>query len=78
MSIVINFDKAKAIGHDIRRNKRAKELKPYDEIIAKQIPGVDAIEAENARKIIREKYAFVQVAIDKSETLDEIKSALNV
>jgi hypothetical protein len=54
--IKINVDKAKAIGHDMRRAARAEEFKPFDEAIAKQIPGAaDGAEAE--RQAIREKYA---------------------
>ena len=78
MSIVINIDKAKAIGHDMRRQKRAEEFAPHDEVIAKQIPGVSATEAEAARQAIRDKYAEVQVAIDAAATPEEIKAALEV
>lgn len=76
MSIIINIDKAKAIGHDIRRTKRAEEFQPYDEVIAKQIPGADAVAAEEARKEIRFKYELIQEAIDLATTPDEIKAAL--
>lgn len=74
--IVINIDKAKAIGHDIRRAKRAEEFAPYDDIIAKRIPGAVEQEAEAARQAIRDKYAEVQVQIDSASTVDEIKAAL--
>lgn len=73
--ITINIDKAKAIGHELRRAARAEEFKPYDEVIAKQIPG-QAEGAEAARQVIREKYAVVQAAIDAASTPDEIKAAL--
>ena len=73
--ITINITKAKAIGHDIRRAARAEEFKPYDEAIAKQIPGaVDG--AETARQVIRDKYAAIQTSIDAAATTDEIKAAL--
>jgi hypothetical protein len=78
MSIIINLDKAKAIGQDIRRAKRAEEFQPYDEMIAKQIPGVDAVAAEEARKEIRFKYELIQEAIDLAATPEEIKAALEV
>ena len=74
--ITINMDKAKAIGHDIRRTQRAEEFKPYDEVIMKQIPGNSAAEAEEARQQIRFKYALIQDVIEAAETPDEIKSAL--
>ena len=74
--ITVNIDKAKAIAHDRRRAARAEEFKPHDEIIAKQIPGVDAAAAEQARKDIRFKYALIQEAIDLAKSPDEIKAAL--
>ena len=52
--------------------------KPYDEVIAKQIPGVDAAEAEAARQAIRDKYAAVQDAVNAAKTPDAIKVALEV
>ena len=75
MGIVIDITKAKAIGHDMRRAARAEEFKPYDDAIAKQIPG-QMEGAEAARQAIREKYAVVQAAIDAATTPDEIKAAL--
>ena len=74
--IVINIDKAKAIAHDKRREARTEEFKPHDEIIMKQIPGVDATAAEAARQAIRDKYATMQTAIDSASTVDAIKSAM--
>jgi hypothetical protein len=76
--IKINIDKAKTIGHDMRRAARAEEFKPYDDAIAKQIPGVDAANAEAARQAIREKYAAIQTSIDAAATPDEIKAALGI
>jgi len=73
--IVINVTKAKAIGHDMRRAARAQEFAPYDEAIAKQIPG-QMEGAEAARQVIREKYAAIQTAIDAAATPDQIKAAL--
>jgi hypothetical protein len=73
--IVINIDKAKTIAHDMRRFARADEFKPYDESIAKQIPG-QVEGAEAARQAIRDKYAVIQSAIDSASTPDEIKAAL--
>ena len=76
--ITINLDKAKSIGHDIRRTQRAEEFKPYDEVIMKQIPGADATAAEEARQQIRFKYALIQDAIEVASTPDDIKAALEV
>ena len=76
--IIINMDKAKAIGHGIRREKRAEEFKPLDEIIMKQIPGTSFQEAEEARQAIRDKYTGIQTQIDAANTPEEIKIALNL
>jgi len=75
--IKINIDKAKTIGHDMRRAARAEEFKPYDEAIAKQIPG-QMEGAEAARQAIRDKYAAIQTSIDAAATPDEIKAALGI
>jgi hypothetical protein len=77
MGLVIDLTKAKNIGHDMRRAARAEEFKPYDEAIAKQIPG-QAENAETARQAIREKYAAIQTQIDAAATPDEIKAALGI
>jgi hypothetical protein len=55
---------------------RAAEFVPFDEIIAKQIPGLDAAEAEASRQAIRDKYALIQDAINVAEDPDTIKLAL--
>ena len=73
--ISINIDKAKTSGHDIRRANRDKEFSPFDEAIAKQIPG-QMEGAEAARATIRAKYATMQTAIDAASTVDDIKAAL--
>ena len=75
--IVINLDKAKAIGHDMRRTARSEEFAPYDKIIAAQIPGQSAADAETARAAIRAKYADMQTAIDDAATPDDVKVALS-
>jgi len=71
-----DLDQCKAIGHDKRRAARTEAFAPFDEIIAKQIPGADAAEAEASRQGIRDKYADVQLAIDAAADPDEIKAAL--
>jgi len=76
--ITINLEKAKAIAHDKRRAKRAEEFAPYDEVIMKQIPGVDAVEAEAKRQEIRDKYAAIQNDIDAAESPEEIKAVLGI
>jgi len=73
-----DLDQCKSIGHDKRRAARTEAFAPFDEIIAKQIPGADAAEAEAARQEIRDRYADVQLAIDAAADPDAIKAALEV
>ena len=73
--ITINIDKAKAIAHDKRRAAREAEFKPYDDAIAKQIPG-QADGAEAARQAIREKYAAIQQSIDAATTVEQLKARI--
>ena len=77
MGLIIDVNKAKAIGHELRRAARAEEFKPFDEAIAKQIPNA-AEGAEAERQAIRDKYAAIQTQIDAAATPDEIKSALGI
>lgn len=73
--IVINLDKAKAIGHDKRRAMRAEEFAPLD--VKATIPS-EAATAEAARQVIREKYSVIQSEIDAAQTPEEIKQALGI
>lgn len=73
--IKINIDKAKAIGHEMRRAERAKEFAPLD--VKATIPS-EATAAEAARQVIRDKYAVIQSEIDAAQTPDEIKAALGL
>ena len=72
--IVINIDKAKNIAHEKRRIARTNEFTPLD--IKATIPS-EAVEAESARQIIRDKYAEIQTAINAAETVDGIKTEMN-
>lgn len=73
MGLIIDINKAKAIGHDMRRAARSEEFKPLD--VQATIPSL-AAQAEAARQVIREKYAAIQADIDAASTTDEIKEAL--
>ena len=75
--ITVNMNKAKDIAHGMRRDARAEEFKPHDEIIAKQIPGADAVAAEAARQAIRDKYAAIQSDIDEAADVDTLKSIVD-
>lgn len=71
--IVINLNKAKEIAHEKRREARAKEFAPLDEVIAKQIPGTDFAAAEAQRQAIRNKYAALQTQMDAASSVDQLK-----
>jgi len=73
--ITINITKAKDVAHNLRRAARSVEFQPYDDAIAKQIPG-QMTGAEEARAVIRAKYTTMQTAIDAASTVDEIKAVL--
>jgi hypothetical protein len=75
--ITVNLNKAKIISHDKRRDARAKEFAPLDEVIMKQIPGNDATAAEAARQVIRDKYAAIQTNIDDATTVDQLKTIVD-
>ena len=74
--IKIDLTKAKEIAHEKRREARAEEFKPHDEVIMKQIPGNDMTEAEAARQAIREKYEELQTQMNSAETVEELKALL--
>jgi hypothetical protein len=69
--ITINIIKAKNIAHDARRTARSAEFAPLD--IKATIPS-EAIAAEAARQVIRDKYAAMQTAIDAASTVEELKA----
>ena len=71
--ITINIEKAKTIAHDKRREARTAEFVPLD--IKATIPS-EALAAETARQVIRDKYAAMQTAIDAATTTDQIKAAM--
>lgn len=75
--IVINIEKAKGIAHEIRRAKRSEEFAPYDEVIMKQIPDVDATEAEASRQAIRDKYATIQTNIDATADVQSLTTLVS-
>jgi hypothetical protein len=73
--IKIDMTKAKAIAHDARRAARAAEFEPFDNAIAKQIPGqMDGAEAE--RQKIRDKYAALQAQMDAAQTPEQLKALM--
>ena len=71
--LTVDIQKAKDIAHDKRREARSAEFTPLD--IKATIPS-EAVAAEAARQVIRDKYATMQTAIDAASTVDEIKAAM--
>lgn len=71
--ITVNIDKAKVIAHDARRTARSAEFAPFD--VLATVPS-EAVAAEQARALIRAKYADKQVAIDEATTVEQIKEAM--
>lgn len=76
--ITINLPKAKTIAHEVRRQKRAEEFAPLDEVIMKQIPGTDVQAAEAQRQVIRDKYAEVQINIDSAQDSNELLAVIQI
>ena len=75
--ISINLHKAKAASHQIRRSARAAAFVPHDAIIARQIPGEDAQQAEAARQEIRVRFAAIQEQIEASASVGELHDIIN-
>ena len=71
--ITINIAKAKEIAHDKRRQARSAEFAPLD--IKATIPS-EATAAENARAVVRTKYATMQTAFDAATTTEQIKAVM--
>ena len=72
--ITINITKAKAIAHSARRNARSAEFAPLD--IKATIPS-EAVAAEAARQLVRDKYATMQTAIDAAATVATLKTIMD-
>ncbi len=72
--ITINLDKAKEITHVKRKEVRAEEFKPFDAVVALQIPGDDHTAAEAERVKIREKYAVIKSDINACADIDSLKA----
>lgn len=68
--VTINLDKSKEISHNLRRQKRALELKQYD--LEVTVPSL-AEQAEQQRQIIREKYDAIQTEIDEAEDIETLE-----
>lgn len=74
--VTVNIEKAREIVHAKRRFVREQELEPFDNIIAKQIPGNDLTEVEAQRQAIRDKYNTIQDNIDAAYTTLKLNNIL--
>lgn len=68
---------ARELAHGMRRSMRDVEMKPHDDIIAKQVPSSNADGAEAARVQLRVKYATMQAEIDDSASEIDLLAAMN-
>ncbi len=71
--IAVNIIKAKTIAHDIRRAKRTQDFAPLD--VKATIPS-EAAAAEAERRLVRDKYAAMQSAIDAAQSVEQVKAAI--
>ena len=69
--INIDITKAKGIAHEVRRAKRTEEFAPLD--VKATIPS-EATAAEEARAVIRAKYATIQADIDAAADVATLKT----
>lgn len=72
-TVGVNLANAKLITLSKMRIVRELEFKPYDEIVALQIPGEDAQAAEAERVLIRAKYDIIQRDIDSCANVSDLK-----
>lgn len=71
--ITVNINKAKEIAHDVRRAKRTEEFAPLD--VKATIPS-EAVAAEAARQVIRDKYSTMQQAINSASSVEQLKQII--
>lgn len=77
--IKVNITKAKDIAHKLRRENRENEFLVLDKQVNIYITNpLKLAEIEALRQSVRDKYALIQVGIDASKTIDEIKASLNL
>jgi len=76
--IIVDMNKAKIIGHEIRRKKAQDFFAPYDRVIELNIPGQEEqrAQAEAKRTTIRQNDSICQVAIDVAINTEQIQQAL--
>lgn len=72
-AVTVNLNKAKEIAHEVRRRARVVEMAPLD--TQSTIP-TEAVAAEEARQLLRDKYAGLQADIDAATDVDALKAIM--
>lgn len=72
-AVVVNLDKAKKIAHEVRRRARVVEMAPLD--TKSTIPS-ESVAAEEARQVLRDKYAGLQADIDAATDANALKTIM--
>lgn len=72
-AVVVNLNKAKEIAHEVRRRARVVEMAPLD---TKSTIPTEATAAEEARQLLRDKYASLQADIDSATDVDALKTIM--
>lgn len=75
--IKVALMEAKKIAHSRRRSKRSVAFAPYDEIVAKQIPGTGLEAAETERQKIRGVDAVNQSSLNAASNEDELRATMD-
>jgi hypothetical protein len=73
--LTVDLERARKIAHDLRRQHRDESFRPWDDIVARQIPGRTG-EAEFAREQIRTRDAQSQREIDAATSPEQILALL--
>lgn len=76
--ITINIDKAREIGHALRREARQAELAPLDAQINYSVADAAQVATlEAQRQVIRDKYTAIQLTINEADSPEAILAALS-
>lgn len=74
--LAVSLARAKEVSHSYRRRARDIEMAPLDDIVAKNVPGSNPQQAENARVALRGKYEALQAQIDAASDVDALKALI--
>lgn len=73
--LTVDLARARDIAHQLRRWERDAAFRPWDDIVARQIPGRTG-EAELARERIRQRDAELQREIDAATSAQQLMALL--